>query len=57
MAEHGFEIGDHVMVGKGTTVWTIVQFWNPHGEQLVSLSPVEGYAGTTVAVSRLRAVS
>ena len=51
----GFEVGDRVTVGKGKTQWVIDRFWGDRDE-LASLEPVEGYSGTSVLVSRLRAV-
>jgi hypothetical protein len=50
----GFEVGDRVTVGKGRTVWTIDRFWGERDE-LASLEPVDGYSGTSVLVSRLKA--
>lgn len=55
-ADHlGFNVGDTVTIGKGKTRWTIGAFWGD-SEQLASLEPVEGYSGTSVHVSRLKAV-
>jgi hypothetical protein len=51
----GFKVGDRVRIGRGTTVWTIGAFWGDRDE-LASLEPVDGYTGTSVLVSRLRAV-
>jgi hypothetical protein len=52
---YGFKVGDRVRVGKGRAEWTIAAFWGDNGE-LASLEPVDGYSGTSVLVSRLRAV-
>ena len=52
---HGFAVGDRVRIGRGKTEWVIDAFWGDH-DQLASLEPVAGYSGTSVHVSRLRAV-
>lgn len=55
-ANHGgFALGDRVRVGRGKTEWTIDRFWG-NNDELASLEPVHGYSGTSVLVSRLRAV-
>lgn len=55
----GFDVGDHVTVGRGRTEWIIESFSvaPAGGETLVHLQPVNGYTGTTVTVDRLQAVT
>lgn len=56
--QHGFEVGDHVLVGNGKTEWVIESFSvAADGETLAHLRPFLGYSGTTVTVDRLRAVT
>lgn len=52
---NGFAVGDRVTVGRGKTVWVIDRFWGEH-DDLASLEPLTGYSGTSVHVSRLKAV-
>lgn len=54
----GFDVGDQVTVGKGTKVWRLASFWHAHdGQLLATLDGLEGYAHTSVAVDRLKAVA
>ena len=54
----GFQVGDHVTVGKSRKEWVIDEFFDGYsaGVPLVRLEPVEGYTGTSVEVTRLKAV-
>jgi len=57
LAQHlGFEVGDHVRIGRGKQVWVIDRFWGP-ADELASLEPLTGYSGTSAHVNRLRAVT
>lgn len=54
----GFDVGDHVTVGKSQKVWVVDEFFDGYtpGVPLVRLEPLEGYNGTSVEVTRLKAV-
>lgn len=58
-AEHcGFEVGDHVTIGKGKKVWVIESFWSGYtpDKPLARLQPLTGYTATSAEVDRLQAV-
>lgn len=58
LAQGGFARGDRVKLGKGKTLWEIVEFgtW-PNGGKYAALRAVEGYANTTATIGRLVAAS
>lgn len=48
------QVGDTVRVGVGKTLWTIETFWEANDHTpMASLTPLDGYSGTSAAVARL----
>lgn len=48
------EVGDRVRIGKGKTVWQVVELWAAaDGSPMAALLPDGGYSRTSVSVDRL----